>query len=48
MLALWDVHKCMPCLNALFEALEKFWDRFRHTDFFKQHPVLSDPVTCLQ
>lgn len=30
------------------KAIMRFWNHFRDTEFFKEHPILSDPATCLQ
>ena len=30
------------------EAIDKFWEVMKTTDFFKQHPVLSHPATLSQ
>lgn len=30
------------------EAIDKFWEALKPTDFFKQHPVLSHPATLSQ
>ena len=41
-------YKSYHILSYPTEAILRFWDHFKDTDFFKQHPVLSDPATCQQ
>ena len=38
------VHMCVH--DMLIEALEQFWNAQRETEWFKMHPILSNPVTC--